>query len=130
MAGRSDEAKIVAKLSAIYAKSRVVNGCRIVDGRGATTRDGYRRCFLRYPGERPVNTTLHRAVFIMENRDPSLIRNKAAGEVSHRCGNKACITIGHLVLEQPSQNSNRRSCHRDGRCYGCLPPCIIVPDDR
>ena len=36
----------------INIKSRVINGCRIVDGGGGTMKDGYRRCFLRYPGDK------------------------------------------------------------------------------
>ncbi len=129
MAARSTEATLVAKLHKIYSTHIYVNECLVPEKEVAVRRDGYRRCHLTYPGELSVNTTLHRAVYILEKRDPSLIRNKSAGEVSHRCGNKTCINIRHLVLEQPSANSLRRSCHRDRRCYGCSPSCIIRPRD-
>jgi hypothetical protein len=131
MAGRSDEEKIRVKLAKIYSQFEPHNGCMLPTNKRATMANGYLRYFLRYPGEGPCNTTLHRAVYVLEKRAPEVLRNKAAGQVSHRCGNKTCINISHLVLEQPSQNCDRRRCHLDRKCYGHegTPECVIVPDD-
>ena len=119
------EDKIKSKLSFIYERCVREGECLIVCGR-STTRNGYPRHHLRYPGHGEVNTTLHRAVFILEERRPDLIRNPSAGEVSHRCGVKTCVEMRHLVLESSADNNRRKDCHAARECYhGCLPPCII-----
>ena len=128
MATRSIDSIILDRLEDIYRRFRCdQNGCKVPKASGGSTREGYGRCFLRYPGYGPVNTTLHRAVYMLEKRQPELIRNVAAGEVSHRCGNKCCVEINHLILESPAENCLRRRCHADGRCYGGhREPCIII----
>ena len=124
----SSDAVIAERLDGIYRRFKTdQNGCMIPRETGKTTTGGYGRCFLRYPGHDPVNTTLHRAVYILEKRQPNLIRNKGAGEVSHRCGNKTCVQVGHLILESHSENCLRRRCHEDGQCYGDhQESCIIL----
>ena len=130
MASRSVDAVIEDRLKSIYRRcSDDSNGCKMLQGGESSTKGGYGRCLLKYPGYCPVNTTLHRAVFILEHRRPELIRNKAAGEVSHRCGRKLCMQIHHLILESPAENCLRRRCHEDGECYGDhREPCIITAE--
>ena len=123
--GMNDEEKIRHKLSLIYKKCERDEECLIVK-EGSTTRLGYMRHHLRYPGHRDVNTTLHRAVYILENRQPRLIGDKDAGDVSHRCGRKECVEITHLVLESRAENTARRKCHRSKSCNGCSPSCVIL----
>ena len=127
MAARSMNTVIEDRLKSIYGRFKdAPNGCKVPQDRGSLTKEGYGRCLLRYPGHDRVNTTLHRAVYILEKRQPELIRNKAAGEISHRCGNKVCVQIDHLILESPAENCLRRRCHDDGKCYGGhREPCII-----
>ena len=124
MAAPTDDQKIHSKLRFIYQKCHR-NGVCLLVGVGSRTRNGYPRYHLRYPGYREVNTTLPRAVYILEHRRPELIRNVDAGEVSHRCGEKACVEVQHLLLESPSDNKKRIICHSHKRCGGCSPPCII-----
>ena len=49
-------------------------------------------------------------------------------EISHRCHNKRCVRIDHLVAESHSENCQRKICHKKGTS-GCLghtgPPCIL-----
>ena len=122
----SAESQIKRKLKSIYNKSGVVGGCLVPAG-GSETGKGYLRYHLRYPGTGEVNTTMHRAVFVLEHRRPDLLRNSDAGEVSHRCGNKRCVQINHLVLETSAANNSRRNCHDEGHCFDCQPPCIFAP---
>jgi hypothetical protein len=123
--GMSDEAKIKCKLDRIYMKCHRKGDCLLVHS-GCKNKYGYFRYHLRYPGHGEVNTTLHRAVFILEGRQPTLIRNTAAGEVSHRCGEKSCVEVRHLKLESSTANKKRIGCHSSEKCDGCSPPCIII----
>ena len=120
----TDQEKILSKLQFIYQKCDKNGTCLLV-GVGSLTWNGYHRYHLRYPGHREVNTTLQRAVYILEHRRPDLIRNVDAGEVSHRCGEKACVEVQHLLLESSSDNKKRIVCHNNKKCGGCTPPCII-----
>ena len=122
--GMTEEGKIKAKLEQIYKRCDRDQECLMVR-EGSQTKTGYFRYHLRYPGHREVNTTLHRAVYILERRQPDLIRNQAAGEVSHRCGEKMCVEKSHLHLEMPVDNTRRIDCHSSRTCGGCSPPCII-----
>ena len=122
-AAMSDEEKIQKRLHNIYRKCQEGNnGCLIFTG--ASSRDGYGKCHLRYPGAGEIHTSSHRAVYILENRQPDLLRDRTR-EVSHTCGEKKCVRLQHLFLESPSENEFRKSCHRDGQCYHCEPPCSI-----
>ena len=74
-------------------------------------------------GKRPVS--VHQLVYILNNNDIDTTRY----EISHLCGNKLCVNIAHLVQESPVQNSQRKTCHHEGRCFGHRgPDCIFRRD--
>ena len=122
--GMTVEQRILSKLQCIYEKS-ARNGDCLLAVVGSRNKDGYYRYHLRYPGHREVYTSLPRAVYILEHRRPDLMRNVHAGEVSHRCGEKTCVEVRHLVLESSSLNKRRITCHGTQKCNGCSPPCIL-----
>ena len=122
---RTPEQKIAHRLCEIYKHCRDEGGCKLYGKPAATVKNGYIRCHLRYPTEDgsilEVNTTLHKIVYVLENRAHHLLGDRKGGDISHRCGKKNCVAIDHLVLESPSSNCKRRDCHNDHRCYGCNP---------
>ena len=122
----SDDQKICRKLEKIYRRCHPTEyGCKVFAG--STTAQGYGRYHLTYPGAGSVNTTVHKAVYILERKEPDLIRDREGRQVSHLCGTKLCTNIEHLVLENASKNRFRCSCQKQNKCDGCQPPCIIVP---
>jgi hypothetical protein len=116
---------IANKLKKIYKGcDENKDGCLIFQG--SRNNRGYGRYHLTYPRWGTVNTTVHRAVYILEKRSPELIRDHDKGEISHLCGMKLCVQIKHLRLESGSDNMHRHSCHKDEKSYlGCHPPCVI-----
>lgn len=124
--GMTDDEKIESKLHRIYHKCTRHGHCLVVDEGSSKNNSGYFRYLLIYPGYRGVNTTMHRAVYVLEKRRPDIIRNHSAGHVSHLCGTKSCVEISHLVLESSADNNRRITCHESRICSGgCSPPCII-----
>jgi hypothetical protein len=93
-----------------------------------TTSDGYGRVKLTYPGfpRSTVETTVHRAIFILMERRPDLIKNKPAGDISHLCHRKRCVRREHLVLESHTANMLRNECQVLEKCQcGQSPLCIV-----
>ena len=122
----SDDQKIGPKLERIYNRCHSTKyGCKVFTG--LSTAQRYGRYHLTYPGAGSVNTTVHKAVYILERREPDLMRDKEGRHVSHLCGIKLCTNIRHLVLENASKNRFRFNCQKQSKCDGCQPPCVIVP---
>ena len=91
-AALSDEEQIKRKLKTIYEKCRITNNdCLLFNG--STTKGRYGRYCMTYPGpgwKRKANTTVHKAVYVLETRRPELLGTTDGGEVSHLCGVKLC----------------------------------------
>lgn len=118
------EQSIERKLTCILRNTILENTCLIWQGKSRAGQYG-RVCF-QYPGQGPgsVQMSVSRAVFILHHRRPDLVGG-GEGDVSHRCQRPLCINLKHLTLESRSANTQRRTCKRDGSCYGCQPPCIF-----
>jgi hypothetical protein len=51
-------------------------------------------------------------------------------QASHRCGNRYCINLEHLLWELPWDNISRDGCHKYGHFINCPhhPHCLKEPD--
>jgi hypothetical protein len=127
MAASSIEKKIQDRLDT-FLKNTTPNGaCKIWNGKARNGSGFYGRVCLTYPGYTAVQTTVSRAVYVLDQRAPNLLgAHHEEGEVSHRCNRPLCIEPTHLTLEKKPANDQRRTCHNLlKRCRGCHPPCII-----
>ena len=127
--------KLKKKLDKIHGKCTVSgrNAHCLVwpSDRCGITADGYGRISLTYPGLPRVETTVHRAVFILSENRPDLIKSKTAGDVSHLCHEKRCVTKEHLWLESRARNMLRNACASSGKCQCKLTPsCIFSPKQK
>lgn len=126
----SPESTIEARLAGLLANTRANGSCKIWNGTARDSAGIYGRVCLSYPGPgqpKSVQTSVSRAVYVLDRRKPDILRNSKAGDVSHRCNDPLCIEPTHLTLERREVNDQRRTCHRDKTCLGCIPPCIIQP---
>lgn len=115
--------KLRAKLAKIRSKCSQDGNC-LLWPEESTTREGYGRCFLSYPGHSAVRTTVHRAVYIIHFERPDLIRHKGTVDVSHLCHRKRCIEVQHLTLESRANNMLRNGCRTICVC-GQEPHCVL-----
>ena len=122
------------KVNDIVKRCTEVGDCllwpeRSSQGKSSCTLDGYGRIRLSYPGlpgGSGIETTVHRAMFILLERRPDLIKNKSAGDISHLCHKKRCVRRNHLVLESRSANMLRNECLGLEKCQcGQFPACIV-----
>ena len=124
----SNEAKIQKMLRRFLLNTEKQGDCLLWKGRSRDSTGRYGRVCLTYPGEgmpKSVQTSVSRAVYVLEHRLPDLLRNSEAGDVSHLCTNQLCINPRHLTLETRAANCQRRACHqgRNMACV-CVPPCM------
>lgn len=132
---KSTDTQIKERLDGFLANTTASGECKIWSGKARESSGFYGRVCLSYPGPgqpKSVQTSVSRAVYVLDKQKPELLRNPEAGDVSHRCDNPLCINPDHLTLESRVANSQRRTCHSDSTCLGCIPPCIIIqpPLDR
>ena len=132
---KNTDTQIKRDSMAFWPIQQRVGECKIWSGKARGVFRFYGRVCLSYPGPgqpKSVQTSVSRAVYVLDKQKPELLRNPEAGDVSHRCDNPLCINPDHLPLESRVANSQRRTCHSDSTCLGCIPPCIIIqpPLDR
>ena len=103
--------------------------CKLWRGKARNSSGRYGRVCLTYPGDgqpKAVQTSVSRAVYVLDRRRPDILQNPEAGDVSHRCLNTLCINPRHLTLESRVLNSQRRSCQQGIKeACSCVPPCIL-----
>lgn len=101
-----------------------VNGCRQW---GGGTNKGYSQIsisFKKSDGSQTSHKTSAHKLLYMLSTDNKYI--EPPDEISHLCGQKLCVSLGHLVKEDHATNINRKYCHEDQICWQeHNPPCII-----
>lgn len=68
----------------------------------------------------------HRLIFKLFHPEAALVLGDRKQQVSHVCGNTACVNPSHLVLESDKANKQRNYC-RNGAAHLCPhnPKCIF-----
>ena len=79
---------------------------------------------LKHRRRKPVTNITAARAFFMFSKGIKYI----AKEISHRCHNKQCVEISHLVAETPLENQSREKCASAGKCLPEAmhsPPCLF-----
>ena len=85
----------------------------------------YRRMSITpQAGQQSTKIGVHQIIYFLYFGKISETKSKTI-DVSHLCGNKRCVNIAHLHLEERKVNVERVSCHRRRKCLGHEPPCIV-----
>lgn len=90
--------------------------------------------YTSFDKQSPVETTAHRAMFMLKSNQYSLSPPpntpfKGPWDVSHLCHNSLCVNIDHLSYEPHIVNMQRNICKREKHCCGHpeFSECVIYP---
>jgi len=112
----------------LMAESSIEEGglnCRVVGARfhNRTQQGGYPIHTVRIPGAANRNVTVARLMYMCCTRSLQL-----QGDISHKCHNRLCVRMDHLILEPRSVNNSRQICNAQKYCTRKHEPQCIFPE--